>query len=67
MMAQLVKNSLAMQEISCNAGYLGSNLGSEDPLKKDMETHFNILAWEILWTEDPGSLQSMVSQEMKMT
>ena len=67
MVAQLVKNSLAMQEISSNAGYLGSNLGSEDPLKKEMETYFIILAWEIPWTEDPGSLQSMVLQEMNMT
>ena len=24
-----------------------------------MATHFSILAWEILWTEEPGSLQCM--------
>ena len=28
-------------------------LGREDPLEKDMIT---LLAWEILWTEDPGGL-----------
>ena len=28
--------------------------GSEDPLEKEMATHSSILAWEILWTEEPG-------------
>ena len=28
-----------------------------------MATHSSILAWEILWTEEPGGLQSMGSQE----
>ena len=27
-----------------------------------MATHSNILAWEISWTEEPGGLQSIVSQ-----
>ena len=27
-----------------------------------MATHSSILAWEILWTEEPGRLQSMGSQ-----
>ena len=34
-------------------------LGREDPLEKEMATHSSILAWEILWTEDPGGLQPM--------
>ena len=38
------------------------SLGWEDPLEKEMETHSSILAWEILWTEEPGGLQSMGSQ-----
>ena len=29
-----------------------------------MATHSNILAWEIPWTEEPGGLQSMVSQRV---
>ena len=29
-------------------------LGQEDPLEKEMTTHFSILAWEIPWTEEPG-------------
>ena len=29
-----------------------------------MATHCSILAWEILWTEEPGGLQSMGSQRV---
>ena len=28
------------------------SLGQEDPLEKEMATHFNILAWRIPWTEE---------------
>ena len=38
------------------------SLGREDPLEKEMATHFNILAWKIPWTEEPGGLQSKGSQ-----
>ena len=38
------------------------SLGQEDPLEKDMATHSSILAWRLLWTEEPGGLQSTVSQ-----
>ena len=43
------------------------SLGLEDPLEKEMATHSSILAWEISWTEEPGGLQSMGSQELDMT
>ena len=43
------------------------SLGQEDPLEKEMATHSNILAWEIPWTEEPGGLQSMGSQEIDAT
>ena len=43
------------------------SLGQEDPLKKDMATHSSILAWRIPWTEEPGGLQCMGSQESDMT
>ena len=33
------------------------SLGREDPLEEDMATHSSILAWEILWPEEPGELQ----------
>ena len=29
------------------------SLGQEDPLEKEMATHFSILAWKIPWTEEP--------------
>ena len=32
-----------------------------------MATHSSILAWRIPWTEEPGGLQSMGSQESGMT
>jgi len=31
-------------------------------LEKEMATHSSILAWEIPWTEEPGGLQSLGSQ-----
>ena len=37
--------------------------GWEDPLEKEMATNFSILAWEIPWTEEAGSLQSMGLQK----
>ena len=39
--------------------------GWEDPLEKGMATHSSILAWRIPWTEEPGGLQSMVSQRVR--
>ena len=53
-MAQLVRNVSAMQE----------SLGWEDPMKKEMATHSSSLAWEIPWTEEPGSPQSIGLQEL---
>ena len=38
------------------------SLCQEDPLEKWIATHFNILAWRISWTEEPGGLLSMGSQ-----
>ena len=33
-------------------------LGPEGPLEKEMATHYNILAWRVPWTEEPGGLYS---------
>ena len=52
-MAQVVKNLPVMQET------LVQSLGQADPLEKGMATHSDILAWRILWIEEPGRLQSM--------
>ena len=67
LVAQSVKNPPTIQETSCNSGDLGSSLGQEDPLEKEMTTHSSILAWEIPWTEEPGRLQSKGSKESDMT
>ena len=57
LIAQSVKNLPAMKETQVRF------LGQDDPLEKEMATHSSILAWRILWAEDPGRLQSMGSQE----
>ena len=41
------------------------SLGWEDPLEEGMTTHHSILAWKIAWTEEPGRLQSMGSQNVR--
>ena len=53
LVAQTVKRLPTMRETRVQS------LGGEDPLEKEMATHSSILAWEISWTEEPGSLQSM--------
>ena len=51
------------KEFACNAGDLGLIPGQEDPLVKEMATHFSILAWRIPWIEEPDGLQSLGLQE----
>ena len=55
----MIKNSPAKQEIWVQS------LGWEDPLEKEMATHSRILAWEILWTEEPDTLQSKGLQRVR--
>ena len=45
-----------MQEVGVQS------LDQGDPLEKEMATHSSTLAWEILWTEEPGGLWSMEVQ-----
>ena len=59
LVAQMVKNLPSLQETWVQS------LGWEDPLEKGMATHSSILAWRIPWTEEPGGLQSMVSQKVR--
>ena len=49
----MVKNPSAMQETRVQS------LGQEDTLEKEIATHSSILAWRILWSEEPR-LQPMV-------
>ena len=57
--AQVVKSSPASVE---DVKDMGSILGQEDPLEEGMAVHSSILAWRIPFTEEPGGLQSIVSQ-----
>ena len=41
------------------------SLGLEDPLEEGMATHSSILAWRVIWTEEPGGLQSMGSRRVR--
>ena len=41
------------KESACNAEDTGSIPKSDDLLEKGMATHSSILAWRILWVEEP--------------
>ena len=58
-MAQKLKNLPVMQETQVRS------LNWDDPLGKEMVTHSSVLAWKILWTEEPGWLQSMGMQRVR--
>ena len=57
-MAQTVNHLPTMRDTQLQT------LGLEDPLEKEMATHSNTLAWRILWTEEPGKLQSVGLQRV---
>ena len=50
LVAQMVKRLPVMRETQVQS------LGQEDPLEKEMATHSSLLAWKILWIEEPGRL-----------
>ena len=60
----MVENSPAMQE---KQEIRVLSLGWENPLEEEIATHFSILAWRILWAEEPGGLQPVGSQRVGMT
>ena len=55
--SSVVKNLPAKQETWVRS------LDRKDPLEKEMAIHSSILFWRILWTEEPGGLQSIGSQK----
>ena len=59
LVGQMVKNLPAMQETWVRS------LGQEEPLEKGMATHSSISACRIPWTEEPGRLQSIGSQQVR--
>ena len=50
-----------VKNLPANAGEVSSiphfRKGQEDLLEEEMAIHSSILAWEILWTEEPAGLQ----------
>ena len=56
---------LSRKESTYKAGDMSSTPGREDPLEKEMPTHYTILAWKIPWIEEPGKLQSMGLQRVR--
>ena len=59
LVAQKVRNLPAVQ------GNWVSSLSWKDPLEKGMAPHSSILAWRILWTEEPLGLQSIGSHRVR--
>ena len=55
LVAQMVKNPPAMREAWVQS------LDWEDLLEEGLASHYNILAWRLPWTEEPGRLQSLRS------
>ena len=56
-----IKNPPAVQETK--ESWVPS-LVREDPLEEEIATHSSILAWKMLWTEEPGGLQSIELQRV---
>ena len=61
LVAQTVNNQPAMRETQVQS------LGWEDPLEKGVETHSNILAWRIPWTEEHSGQQFDCYSNMLIT
>ena len=62
-----MRTSLVAQMVKCLSTMWETrvrSLGQEDPLEKEMAIHSSTIAWKILWTEEPGKLQSMGSQSL---
>ena len=58
LVARVVKNLPTTQKTQV------PSLVGDNPLDKEMTTHSSILAWRILWVEEPGRLQSTGSQRI---
>ena len=61
--AVLVNNFVLSRFLGC-CPFLGVSKKLDTPLEKQMATHSSILAWEILWTEEPGGLPSTGSHRV---
>ena len=54
----MVRNPPASAGDIRDTGSIPQSLVQEDPLEEGMATPSSILIWRILWTEEPGGLQS---------
>ena len=61
LVAQTVKHLPTMWETWVQS------LGQDDPLEKGMATHSTILAWRIPWMEEPGRLESDMTEQLHFT
>ena len=57
----MVKNPPEMKET------WAQSLGWEDPLEEEMVIHSSILAWTILWTENPAGYRPWGHKESDTT
>ena len=58
LVAQMVKRLPTMRDTQVQS------LGQEDPLEKEMAAHPSILAWRILWAQEPDGQQSLDLQRV---
>ena len=55
------------KESACNQGHMSLILGSGRSSREGNGNHSSVLAWQVPWTEEPGRLQFMGSQESDAT
>ena len=62
-MAQWLRSYLPIKEMQVQS------LGQKDPLEEEegVATHSSILAWEVLWTEEPGRYSPRGCKESDVT
>ena len=56
-----------VKNLSANAGDVGSSLGQEDHLEKEMATHSSILAWEVHGQRSLVGYSSLVAKDLDAT
>ena len=64
MLMNLTINLFPVKNLPATQEPLVRSLSQEDPLEKEMASHSSILAWRILWIEEPGRPQYMGSQRV---
>ena len=58
---------LVVMKLQVNAGDVDSIPGSERSPEEEMATQSSISVWETPWAEEPGGLESVVSQRLTHT